>query len=107
MPHGLESESKPSVQWLLKHCWPLWLEHGVDWKRVAFHEHLDPTALVCRADFRRLRVVTRQTYVFSKAAALNAPGARDAVWVGLEFLRERARMQDGGFAWRFDLNNNP
>src|SRR6266478_578854 len=29
------------LRWLTDHAWPLWLEHGVDWQRGAFHEHLD------------------------------------------------------------------
>ena len=93
--------------WLQARAWPLWLAHGVDWKRRAFHEHLDLTSLQCRAEFRRLRVAARQTYVFSKAASYGVPGAREAVVLGLEFLRGPARLAEGGFAWRFDLDNRP
>jgi mannose/cellobiose epimerase-like protein (N-acyl-D-glucosamine 2-epimerase family) len=93
--------------WLQARGWPLWLAHGVDWKRRAFHEHLDLTSLQCRAEFRRLRVAARQTYVFSKAASHGVPGAREAVVLGLEFLRGPARLAEGGFAWRFDLDNRP
>ncbi len=59
---------RAGLSWLADHAWPLWLEHGVDWQRRAFHEHLDSASLQCRASFRRLRVAARQTYVFSKAA---------------------------------------
>jgi mannose/cellobiose epimerase-like protein (N-acyl-D-glucosamine 2-epimerase family) len=93
--------------WLAEHAWPLWLEHGIDWKRGAFHEHLDLDGLECRADFRRLRVAARQTYVFSKAAGCGVPRAAAAVALGLEFLRGAARLEDGGYAWRFDLANRP
>jgi mannose-6-phosphate isomerase len=96
-----------SFQWLRDDAWPLWLEHGVDWNRGAFHEHLDLASLQCRADFRRLRVASRQTYVFAKAATFGVARAGDAVTLGLEFLRGRARGQDGGFAWRFNLDNRP
>jgi mannose/cellobiose epimerase-like protein (N-acyl-D-glucosamine 2-epimerase family) len=92
--------------WLRDHAWPLWLERGVDWKRRAFYEHLDH-ALQCRADFRRLRVAARQTYVFSKAASHGVAGASDAVALGLDFLRGPARLKDGGYASRFDLHNRP
>jgi len=95
------------TRWLEDCAWPLWLEHGVDWKRRAFHEHVDLASLRCRAEFRRLRVAARQTYVFSKAAGHGVPGARDAVSLGLDFLRGPARLADGGFAWRFDLDNRP
>jgi mannose/cellobiose epimerase-like protein (N-acyl-D-glucosamine 2-epimerase family) len=95
------------TRWLNDHAWPLWLAHGVDWERRGFHEHLDLGSLQCRAEFRRLRVAARQTYVFSKAASHGVPGAREAVTLGLDFLRGPARLADGGFAWRFDLDNRP
>jgi mannose/cellobiose epimerase-like protein (N-acyl-D-glucosamine 2-epimerase family) len=96
-----------STRWLEDHAWPLWLAHGVDWKRRGFHEHLDLFSLQCHAEFRRLRVAARQTYVFSKAAGCGVPGAREAVVLGLDFLRGPARLAEGGFAWRFDLDNKP
>jgi len=101
------AELGASARWLEDHAWPLWLEHGVDWKRRAFHEHLDLTSLQCRAEFRRLRVVARQTYVFSKAAGHGVPRAREAAMLGLDFLQGPARLPEGGFAWRFDLDNRP
>jgi mannose/cellobiose epimerase-like protein (N-acyl-D-glucosamine 2-epimerase family) len=97
----------PGLNWLEAYSWPLWLERGIDWKRRAFLEHLDLATLECRAQFRRLRVAARQTYVFSKAAAQGVTGAPEAVVLGLEFLRGPARLADGGFAWRFDLDNRP
>jgi mannose/cellobiose epimerase-like protein (N-acyl-D-glucosamine 2-epimerase family) len=95
------------LRWLADHAWPLWLAHGVDWKRRAFHEHLDGATLQCGASFRRLRVAARQTYVFSRAAGYGVPQAAEAVVLGLDFLRGPARLADGGFAWRFDLDNRP
>lgn len=95
------------LPWLTDHAWPQWLEHGVDWQRRAFHEHLDLATLACGAGFRRLRVAARQTYVFAAAAAHGVPGAADAVALGLDFLRGPARLADGGYAWRFDLANQP
>jgi mannose/cellobiose epimerase-like protein (N-acyl-D-glucosamine 2-epimerase family) len=95
------------LRWLVDHAWPLWLEHGVDWQRGAFHEHLDPASLECHAPFRRLRVAARQTYVFSIAARYGVPRAKEAVALGLDFLQGPARLDDGGFAWRFDLDNRP
>jgi mannose/cellobiose epimerase-like protein (N-acyl-D-glucosamine 2-epimerase family) len=95
------------LPWLVDQAWPLWLEYGVDWSRRAFHEHLDLATLECRADFRRLRVAARQTYVFSKAAKFGVPRSAEAVALGLEFLRGPARLSDGGYAWRFGLDNRP
>jgi mannose/cellobiose epimerase-like protein (N-acyl-D-glucosamine 2-epimerase family) len=96
-----------NLQWLRDYAWPLWLERGVDWNCGAFHEHLDLASLQCAADFRRLRVASRQTYVFANAETFGVARAGDAVALGLEFLRGPARGQDGGFALRFDLNNRP
>jgi mannose/cellobiose epimerase-like protein (N-acyl-D-glucosamine 2-epimerase family) len=96
-----------SWRWLVHDAWPLWLEHGVDWRRRAFHEYLDLATLQCGAGYRRLRVAARQTYVFSKAAAFGIPGAGDAAALGLEFLRGPARQVDGGYASRFGLDNRP
>jgi mannose/cellobiose epimerase-like protein (N-acyl-D-glucosamine 2-epimerase family) len=95
------------LRWLADHAWPLWLAHGIDWRRRAFHEHLDPASLQCHAPFRRLRVAARQTYVFSKAARYHIPRANEAVALGLDFLQGPAWLPDGGFAWRFDLDNQP
>jgi mannose/cellobiose epimerase-like protein (N-acyl-D-glucosamine 2-epimerase family) len=101
------SPASPGLNWLRNHAWPLWLDHGVDWQRRAFHESLDPATLQCPADFRRLRVAARQTYVFSMAARYGVRRAREAVVLGLDFLQGSARLADGGFAWRFDLDNRP
>jgi mannose-6-phosphate isomerase len=110
-PDFKPSDLKPSdfngLRWLADQAWPLWLAYGVDWKRRAFHEHLDGASLQCRASFRRLRVVARQTYVFSQAARHGVSQAAEAVVLGLDFLRGPARFPDGGFAWRFDLDNHP
>jgi mannose-6-phosphate isomerase len=103
----MRSSNFNGSRWLTDHAWPLWLEHGIDWQRGAFHEHLDPASLQCTAPFRRLRVAARQTYVFSKAARHHIPRAKEAVALGLDFLRGPARLPDGGFAWRFDLDNQP
>jgi mannose/cellobiose epimerase-like protein (N-acyl-D-glucosamine 2-epimerase family) len=103
----MKSPHFDGLRWLTDHAWPLWLAHGVDWQRRAFHEHLDGASLQCRASFRRLRVAARQTYVFSKAAQRGVPQAADAVVLGIDFLRGPARLADGGYAWRFDLDNRP
>ncbi|MCB1390647.1 MAG: AGE family epimerase/isomerase [Rhodobacteraceae bacterium] len=82
----------------------LWLDRGLDRPRGGFHEHLSPDTLTCAADFRRLRVVTRQIYAFSAAHRLGHPEAREAVDFGLAFLLGRARHPQGGYANRFDLD---
>ena len=95
--------------WLREAAWPLWLTHGVAADGVGglrgFVEQLDPATLTCRANFRRLRVAARQTYVFSQGFHDGLAGAEDAVALGIGFFAQHAAQPDGGYAWRFDLNN--
>lgn len=90
--------------WLTRQAWPLWLERGVDWRAGAFHESLDLHSHRCPADYRRLRVATRQIYSFSLAHRHGLPRAAEAVELGIDFLRRRAAHPDGGYAWRFALD---
>jgi mannose-6-phosphate isomerase len=91
--------------WLRHAAWPLWLERGIDRARGGFHESLDLRHHACAATFRRLRVVTRQVYVFSEAHRAGLAGSDAAVALGVEFLRRHAALPEGGYAWRFDLDN--
>ncbi|WP_424140741.1 AGE family epimerase/isomerase [Roseomonas chloroacetimidivorans] len=90
--------------WLRDTAWPLWLEHGVDWERRGFRESLELGTLRSPAGFRRLRVVSRQTFVFAKAHADGFARAGEAVELGISFLRDKARGADGGYARCFDLD---
>jgi mannose/cellobiose epimerase-like protein (N-acyl-D-glucosamine 2-epimerase family) len=96
-----------AMSWLQEVAWPFWLARGIDrdasGRAVGFHEHLTLDRHDCEAEFRRLRVVTRQIYVFSEAAAAGLPGAAEAVALGLDYLRRHAFDPDGGYHWRFDL----
>ncbi len=93
--------------WLREAAWPTWLAHGIDRKRGGFFEALDLPGKTCTATFRRLRVVARQTYVFSEAHRAGLTGADEAVELGLAFLDRHAVHPEGGFAWRFDLDHVP
>jgi mannose-6-phosphate isomerase len=93
--------------WLLRTSLPLWLAHGVDRTAGAFHEALSSDTYICTADFRRLRVTARQTYVFARAHAAGVPGADEAAAIGVDFLLRRAALPEGGYATRFDLHGNP
>jgi mannose-6-phosphate isomerase len=90
--------------WLAGAAWPLWLARGVDWNARAFHESLTLEDHRCDAGFRRLRVVARQVYVFSEAHRRGLPRAAEAVELGIDFLRRRAALPGGGYAWRFGLD---
>ena len=106
-PGALAHELAALRRWLLTAALPLWLAHGIDHARGGFFEALDLRTHRCAAPFRRLRVVARQTVVFSQAASLGLPGAEDAVRLGLHFLEAHAAQDDGGYAWRFDLAHKP
>ncbi|WP_159994803.1 AGE family epimerase/isomerase [Roseomonas sp. 18066] len=90
--------------WLTRQAWPCWLAHGVDWQNGGFHESLSLEDKRCPADHRRLRVVARQVYSFSLAHRHGLPRAGEAVELGLDFLRRKAKRPDGGYAWRFALD---
>lgn len=80
--------------WLRNVAWPFWLEKGlardIDARPVGFHEHLAFDDYRCTADFRRLRVVARQIYVFSEAVTAGMSEAVIAVETGLYYLRRHA-----------------
>jgi mannose/cellobiose epimerase-like protein (N-acyl-D-glucosamine 2-epimerase family) len=90
--------------WLTETAWPFWRDHGFDRDRGGFHEALDPVTLACPVTYRRLRVLTRQIYVFSRAATRGLPGAQEIVACGLDRLMSQARQPEGGYAWRFGLD---
>jgi mannose/cellobiose epimerase-like protein (N-acyl-D-glucosamine 2-epimerase family) len=89
--------------WLLEAAIPLWLHHGVDRVAGAFHEDLAHEGYGSTAEFRRLRVAARQTYVFARAHQAGVSGTDEAVALGVAFLRERTAVGEGGCAARFDL----
>ncbi len=97
--------TEPTLDWLKSAAWPRWLADGVDRERGSFRETLALDGSGCRADYRRLRVVARQIFAFSHAHTAGVPGAAAAVHMGLRFLDNHAAHEDGGYAWRFDLDH--
>jgi mannose/cellobiose epimerase-like protein (N-acyl-D-glucosamine 2-epimerase family) len=106
-PRWVAEARDRALVWLRDAAWPLWLERGVDWPGRGFNESLDPRTLASPAGFRRLRVVARQTYVFSQAHRQGLPRAAEAVELGVEFLRRHALAENGGYHRHFDLANRP
>ena len=100
------ADQAAAATWLQTQAWPLWLRDGVDWQAGAFRESLHPDAPAAPPPgFRRLRVAARQVYVFAQAARAGLPQAQDAVALGLDFLRRRARHAEGGYATLFALDH--
>ena len=93
-------------RWLREKAWPIWLERGVDRARGGFFETLDLHHHSCHVPFRRLRVAARQIFVFSAAHRYGLAGADEAVRLGLHFLENHAAHEEGGYAWRFDLDHH-
>ncbi len=98
----LDRAADRASSWLFETAMPLWLAHGVDRERGGFYESLTLTDLRPATEFKRLRVLARQIYVFSVGALNGVEGAEEAVSNGLSFLLERARHPEGGFASRLD-----
>lgn len=106
-PQATEPRSIGELEiWLVESAWPFWRDHGVDRRHGGFHEALDAVTLTCPATFRRLRVLTRQIYVFARAARHGLPGADGLVAMGLEVLLRCAKQPEGGYAWRFALDGS-
>ncbi|WP_459674487.1 AGE family epimerase/isomerase [Acidisoma sp. 7E03] len=95
------------MTWLRDTAWPFWLARGIDHaaggRPVGFHEFIALEDLSCSAEFRRLRVVTRQSFVFAEALREGFTPAAAALDLGLDYLRRHAFDPDGGYHWRFDL----
>ncbi len=56
--------------WMFEAALPLWAERGVDRVDGGFYEELDPEGRPTACDFKRVRVMCRQIYVFSHGAVL-------------------------------------
>ncbi len=91
-------------KWLIGLALPLWIECGVDWKRGGFFDSINIHDLKSPADFKRLRVLARQIYVFSYGCSIGQTYCMPAVVHGLTFLLERAQLETGGYASRFNAD---
>lgn len=98
-----DGPAEAALSWFRDAALPLWSRNGLDRVRGGFHEALDQAGRPV-GDYRRLRVVSRQLYVFSAALRLGFEGAGAGLDHGLHFLRSRALHADGGYASRFDLD---
>lgn len=99
----LQEAAQEASHWLFEVAIPLWLERGVDWERGGYYDSLSFTGVENASDFKRLRVTTRQIYVFAEAARVGVSKAQAGVEHGLHFLRTNLRNADGGFAARTNL----
>lgn len=103
---ALKLAATQATDWLYGAAVPLWLERGVDWGRGGYCESLSLIDARSTAEFRRLRVLTRQIFVFAEAASQGVRDADKAVDLGLKSL-ETFRHAEGGYVSRVDLDGRP
>jgi mannose/cellobiose epimerase-like protein (N-acyl-D-glucosamine 2-epimerase family) len=77
-------------RWTFEQALPFWARNGVDRDHGGYVEQLKLDGTDQAADFKRLRVVCRQIYVFSHAALLGYPDSLALARHGYEFLTKRA-----------------
>lgn len=85
---------------MFDHALPLWAERGVDDAHGGFLEELSQDAQPTACTFKRVRVICRQIYVFAHAAKLGWPPGAQLAEQGYIYLRDHARLADGGWARR-------
>lgn len=77
---------------------PFWAAHGIDHAHGGFYEELERDGSPTACSFKRVRVMCRQTYVFSHAAVLGWHQGAPLSQLGADYLVKHARTADGGWA---------
>jgi mannose/cellobiose epimerase-like protein (N-acyl-D-glucosamine 2-epimerase family) len=83
--------------WVFQSALPFWAEHGVDRRHGGFLEEVSFEGRPTACEFKRVRVICRQVYVFSHAALLGWPQGAALSARGCDYLFEHANL--GGGAW--------
>ena len=92
-------------RWLWDRVMPAWAELAVDAEHGGLVENIGLDGAPRRSETRRGRITPRQLFSFARAKRLhwNPNGVADAVIESaLDFLSERARATDGGWAHKFN-----
>lgn len=84
--------------WIFQSALPFWAESGVDQVDGGFYEELDSEGRPTDCEFKRVRVICRQIYVFSHAAALGWEKGAATADLGYAYLVDRAKLAHGGWA---------
>jgi len=84
--------------WMFRDALPFWAARGVDREHGGFLEDLNPDGSPAATPFKRVRVMARQTYVFSHAALLGWSEGERLSRLGYEFLLSNCRLPGGGYA---------
>ncbi|ABI78402.1 N-acylglucosamine 2-epimerase [Hyphomonas neptunium ATCC 15444] len=93
---ALQRRAREARCWLLDSCFPLWADHGVN-EAGLFPESLTTSLDEAPAEYTRVRVQARQTYVFSEAWRLGwkRDTAAKLVNAGVATLAGRALNAQG------------
>ena len=96
MSADLKRRAGAARAWLLDAALPLWASAGFSAKTGLFQEKLDGEGAPVPGLPHRLRVQTRQTYVFRQAGRLGWPGDwKPLVGAGLATIAKRGRAEGG------------
>ena len=90
--------------WFHNQAIPLWYDKGIDWKRGGVYELLNFNDLSCAVEYKRVRVLTRQIYVFCSAYRSGDHYVKPAISHSLDFLIGKFRLKTGGYASRVTNN---
>jgi mannose/cellobiose epimerase-like protein (N-acyl-D-glucosamine 2-epimerase family) len=80
--------------WMFQAALPFWAAAGVDHEHGGFREELSLDGRPTDVNFKRLRALCRQTYVFSHAGLLGWPGAALSRF-GYDYLVSHAKLEKG------------
>lgn len=98
----LADTSQHAKHWLFEAALPLWWERGADHQGGGFHEKIGQDGQPIGKPVR-VRVQSRQTYVYARAGALGWTGPwQAAMRHGLSFMLSRYRRPDGLFRSTLD-----
>jgi N-acylglucosamine 2-epimerase/mannose-6-phosphate isomerase len=90
-------------RWLFDGALPFWAERGIDRANGGYVEHLLLDGSNPNVDFKRVRVIGRQIYVFSHAALLGWSEGLALAHHGYDFLTQHAWLgEKGGWARQLD-----
>jgi mannose/cellobiose epimerase-like protein (N-acyl-D-glucosamine 2-epimerase family) len=86
--------------WVFQSALPFWAEHGIDRRHGGFLEEVSFEGRPTACEFKRVRVICRQIYVFSHAALMGWPRGAALSARGCDYLIEHAKLGEGAWARR-------
>ena len=94
MSAALQTQARGLKAWLIDAALPFWAENGVD-RSDGFYEDLNLDRTPKRQSIRRVRVQSRQIFVYAKAAQLGWYDGVDVADQTFAFLEKQGYRRDG------------